>query len=1052
MPELPTGTITFLFTDVEGSTRLWEAHPATMRAVMARHDALLTACFEQHDGVVVRPRGEGDSLFAVFVRASDAVAAALAGQRAVAAEDWGDVGPLRVRMGLHTGEADLGEGDYYGSAVNRTARIRAAGHGGQILLSEATAKLVRGTLPVEAVLLDLGRQRLRDLTEPEQLSQLTAPGLPERFPPLATLDACPNNLPLQLTSFIGRERELAEIAALLRQHRLLTLTGPGGTGKTRLALQACAEALDEFPDGVFFVDLAPLADSALVPSAVAQTLGVQELPGVPLQASVGRFLRDRRLLLLLDNYEHLLAAADFAAALLQAAPSVALLVTSRGPLRVRGEWEYAVSPLPLPPVEDTRLATIGQNPAVGLFVARAQAVRTDFALTAENAPAVAAICGRLDGLLLAIELAAARVRALPPAVLLARLEHRLPVLTGGARDAPARQQTLRGTILWSYALLAPAEQRLFRQLAVFAGGCALELAEAVCADDQSTAGAVRERPPMTHDAQPRAPAAANPEPPNRAPAPADPAPVVREPPLPKEAILDGVASLVEKNLLREREGSDGEPRYGMLETIREFALAELEASGEASVARQQLAVQIVRLARRCTTAYDAIPLDAELDNIRAVASWCIESGELGIGVRLLWALRWYFDFRALGDEPESWRQRLLGLPEAAGPNVSRARLLASVPPALVPLVEQRDSALADMEEAATLSRELGDRPCLALALQMLALLHLTLGEWDAVDEPAEEAHHLWRDLGVIREAITSRGYRFQAALGWGDVGAAKTLLDSLTALARDARVTDRGPVDFFVTLLAAVEGQYAQARAGFEENARRLLASQGPASLNRLYNLHCVGWVALLQGDLRAAAAACAENLALMQYRSAHPEWWLTISIVAQIAERRGAFMASARLLAASGKWRSVLMHPMPMRVLGIGQGRLAAEDRVRAALGEAAFAEAWAAGEALSSDEAIEFGLTVAAELERELLDRRQAEGASRPGAASSQYPDGLSARELEVLRLITVGTSNREIAARLVISVNTVFQHVRSILNKTGCANRTEAAAYALRHGLTK
>ncbi len=348
MSALPTGTITFLFTDVEGSTRLWEAHPAAMRAVMVRHDALLTSVFKRHDGVVVRPRGEGDSLFAVFVRASAAVAAALAGQRALVAEDWGEVGPLRVRMGLHTGEADLREGDYYGSAVNRCARIRAAGHGGQILISEATAKLVRGMLPDGASLRDLGRHRLRDLSEPELLFQLNVPDLPDTFPPLATLDARPNNLPLQLTSFLGRERELAEIANLLKTARLLTLTGPGGTGKTRLALQAAAELLDAFPDGVFFVDLASLTDADLVPAAVARALGVPQNPDLPVRDAVVRFLRGRRLLLALDNFEHLLPAAEFVGVLLQAAAELTVLATSRAPLRVAGEQEYPVPPLALP--------------------------------------------------------------------------------------------------------------------------------------------------------------------------------------------------------------------------------------------------------------------------------------------------------------------------------------------------------------------------------------------------------------------------------------------------------------------------------------------------------------------------------------------------------------------------------------------------------------------------------------------------------------------------------------------------------------------------------
>jgi class 3 adenylate cyclase len=426
-PELPTGTVTFLFTDVEGSTRLWEQHPGPMRQVMTRHDALLTAIVEQHDGVVVRPRGEGDSLFAVFVRASEAAAAALAGQRALAAEDWGVAGSLRVRMGVHTGEADVRDGDYYGAAVNRCARIRGAGHGGQVLLSEVTAQLVRARLPAGASLVPLGLHRLRDLSQPETLFQLSTAGLPATFPPLKTLEAPSHTLPLQLTSFLGREQEVAELLALLRTARLVTLTGPGGTGKTRLALQVAAQLLTAFPDGVFFVDLAPVTDPALVPSAIAQALGLREVPGVPLPDAVRGLLADKALLLVLDNFEHLLAAAPVASALLTACPGVRVLATSRAVLHLPGEHEYPVPPLPLPEAT-AATATLAANPAVALFVARAQAALPSFVLTAETATAVVQICARLDGLPLAIELAAARVKLLPPAALLGRLGQPLPLL------------------------------------------------------------------------------------------------------------------------------------------------------------------------------------------------------------------------------------------------------------------------------------------------------------------------------------------------------------------------------------------------------------------------------------------------------------------------------------------------------------------------------------------------------------------------------------------------------------------------------------------------
>lgn len=914
MPALPTGTITFLFTDVEGSTRRWEQHPHAMRGVMARHDALLTNVFEQHDGVVVRPRGEGDSLFCVFVRASDALSAALAGQRALLAEDWGVVGPLRVRMGLHTGEADLREGDYYGAAVNRCARIRAAGHGGQVLLSATTTRLVRETLPASASLLDLGEHRLRDLSEPEQIYQLEAPDLPEGFPPLKTLGARPNNLPLQLTGFVARERELAALTALLGQYRLVTLTGPGGTGKTRLALHVAADLVNEFPDGVFFVDLAPLTDPALVPSAVAQTLGVQGLPEVPPRDSVLRFLREKHLLLILDNFEHLLAAAEFTGALLQNAPRVSLLVTSRAPLRIPGEREYAVSPLPVPEAEAGSATALAENPAVQLFVLRAQAVRADFALTAENVAAVAAICARLDGLPLAIELAAARVRVLPPVSLLARLDQRLPVLIGGARTTPARQQTLRDAIGWSYALLEPAEQCLFRRLGVFAGGCTFDLAEAVC-----NAGG-----DLGLD------------------------------------LLDGVSSLVEKSLLRERDDPDGEPRYRMFETIREFALGELEASGEAEAVRRQLAVQVVQLARWCAAANDWTRLDVDLDNVRAVLSWCVDRAELSLGARLLWAVQSYFFNRWGLKEQRTWRLRLLALPEAALPSLSRARLLALQPVDFFSDMEP-DQLATELEEAIRLSRELGDPNGLTQALRTLAFLRMTQGRWDDADPLAEEAAHFLLAANDTDAAVHVRGFRINVALARGDVASAAALLAANQTLAGKAGT---GWLLSQEAELAEARGDLALARRLLGEWVQHVEVEQGTQNQVRLTGLVRLTLVALRLDDSQAAVAACVQSMEAQ--RTIGPSRFLpmVLSMLALAAEHGGLLSLSARLSAtiAASTLKPLLNPPAMVRLQAEQQAAVA---RVRAALGEAAFAEAWAAGEALSADAAIEYGLDVVAQLQ---------------------------------------------------------------------------------------
>jgi class 3 adenylate cyclase len=396
MAELPSGTVTFLFTDIEGSTTRWEGHPEAMGVALARHDALVRAAIHEHDGHVVKTMG--DAFHAAFARAQDAVAAAIDAQRRLQAESWGEVGPLRVRMALHTGAAEERDGDYYGPTLNRAARLLAIGRGGQVLLSESTTSLVREAMPSDVRLLDLGRHRLRDLTEPERVSQLVAPDLASDFPPLASLDARPHNLPTHPTALLGRERELADVRRLFEDGaRLVTLTGPGGTGKTRLGLQVAAELLADFEHGVFLVGLAPISDPTLVPSTIAQALGVRDVGNRPIIDAVKDYLRARSLLFLLDNFEQVLPAASVVADLMAACPGLAVLATSREPLRLRGEHEFAVQPLALP--EDGKVTTpeaVSRSPAVALFVQRARAVRADFALNDENAPAVAEICARLN--------------------------------------------------------------------------------------------------------------------------------------------------------------------------------------------------------------------------------------------------------------------------------------------------------------------------------------------------------------------------------------------------------------------------------------------------------------------------------------------------------------------------------------------------------------------------------------------------------------------------------------------------------------------------------
>ncbi|MCC7022208.1 MAG: adenylate/guanylate cyclase domain-containing protein, partial [Thermomicrobiales bacterium] len=479
---LSSGTVAFLFTDVAGSTRLWEIDRAAMHGAVQRQIDLLGTIVTAHGGVLYKVVGDGTQ--AAFSAAVDALGAAVDAQRALLAEPWpGSPGPLRVRMALHVGQATPRDGDHLAAALNRLARLLGAGHGGQILLTESARQLSRDSLPAGVVLRDLGAHRLRDLQEPEKVFQVVAPGLPDTFPPLNSLTGHPTNLTAPPTAIIGRE---AEITDVLRRFdagaRLVTMIGPGGSGKTRLAQEIAAEALGRFADGVFFVDLSPLRQAADVLPAVAVSLGVRENPGQPVREALSFYLSDRALLLVLDNFEQVLGAAADVGALLAACPRLAILATSREALRLRAEQVVRVAPLPVP--EDgapAGLAHLAAVPSVALFVERARAADPAFTLTTDNGLAVAAICRRLDGLPLAIELAAARVRHFPPSVLLARLQRSLPMLTGGPRDAPDRQRTLRQAIAWSYDLLGPEDQALFRALGVFVGGCTFSSAEAVAA-------------------------------------------------------------------------------------------------------------------------------------------------------------------------------------------------------------------------------------------------------------------------------------------------------------------------------------------------------------------------------------------------------------------------------------------------------------------------------------------------------------------------------------------------------------------------------------------
>jgi predicted ATPase/class 3 adenylate cyclase len=818
MPDLPSRTVTFLFTDIEGSTERWEQDRTAMAEAVDRHLALLRQAVETHGGVLFKV--VGDAVQAAFPAAPQAVAAALSAQRALLVEDWGALGSLRVRMALHAGEAEPDDrGDYRAPAINRLAGLLSTGHGGQVLLSLAAQLLARDALPEGCSLRNLGEHRLRDLLEPERVFQLLHPDLPGDFPPLRSLDARPNNLPRQPTPFLGREREVAEVVQMLRDDhlRLLTLTGTGGSGKTRLALQAAAEVLDAFPDGVTFVPLASLSDPALIPSAVAQALEVPEQGGRPVVEVLRDHLAGKQLLLVLDNCEHLLAAvADLVADLLAAIPGLTVLATSRAPLRLRAEREWAVPPLALPwrPPPPPTAEQLSPYAAVRLFIERAQAVRPSFKVDNANAPAVAEICWRLDGLPLAIELAAARVRLFPPEALLARLEKRLPFLTGGARDAPTRQRTLRDAIAWSHDLLDPEERAVFRRLAVIAGGFTLEAAEAVVGPGGGL------------------------------------------------DVVGLVEQLCENSLLRSEEGTGDEPRFGILETVREFAAERLTESGEEEVTRDAHAAFFRMLVEQARAGMEGpeeaawhARLTVEHANVRVALGWLLERGEAETALAMATGVRRFWEFRYHYAEGISWLERALA---AAGPAPTRVRGwgLRSLGN-LVFVNGDARRAIALYEEALAIFRTERDDEGVNIALSSLAIGRTTLGELTAARVAAEEGLAVSRRIGNERgEAYALRGIGFAASVA-GDLPAAVDAYEAALAIFR--RLGEHWAGLNTLTELGWValqQGSLQRARdLGEEAKDRARAEGDLPLALNADALL---GRVALEEGDLDAAGGLLA--------------------------------------------------------------------------------------------------------------------------------------------------------------------------------------------------
>jgi predicted ATPase/class 3 adenylate cyclase len=834
-PDRPTGEVTFLFTDIEGSTRLVSTlGTAAWRPLLARHRTIVRDALVAHGGI--ENQVEGDGFFAVFADAAAATAAVADMQRALQAEPWPDGGAIRVRMGLHTGEGELdAEGAYVGHDVHRAARVGAAGHGGQVLLSEATASLVDGQLGPGLSLRSLGAHRLKDL-RPERIAQLVIDGLPADFPPIRSLDARPNNLPMELSSFVGRERELDEIRALLASTRLVTLTGPGGTGKTRLALQVAASLADEYPDGAWFVPLGSVADTDLVIPAIARAMGVgDDASRSPIDV-LATELEQRQALLVIDNLEQVRGAGSDLGELLRRAGRIRILATSRAPLRISGEQEYPVPGLPTPPDLD-RLGPLEreQLPAairarepealagfesVRLFVARGSSVKPGFAITGANAGDVAAIVAHLGGVPLAIELAAARIRFLTPAAIHERLEGRLDLPGAGAANVPERQRSLRGAIMWSHELLDAPDCRLFERLGVFMGGFDLPRAEAV-AGPAADLG---------------------------------------------EDVLDGLASLVDQSLVRSDEVL-GEPRFSMLEPIREYALERLEAAGSTEVVGERHARAYLALAEELAPALNGDGQRAALDrlelehaNLRAAIDWADarSNAEVALGITIavwrMWQKRGYL---------REARIRVAALiacewfPDA--PPELRAKT-HEVMGGIIYWHGQVYGARPDYEAALAIWREVGSRGEIANACYNLSFV-FTMGAIpelppDASERAAallDEALSTYRSLGdVLGEANVYWGIGTQHFFAREDALAAPAF-ESALALYR--KLGDRTQEAWSLHMLGT-----ARLRLGETDVARGLLAgglrlfmSAGDVAGVTL-GLDDVAAIAVSDGDLVRAA------------------------------------------------------------------------------------------------------------------------------------------------------------------------------------------------------
>ncbi|BCI80105.1 transcriptional regulator [Mycolicibacterium sp. TY66] len=1068
---IPTGTVTLLLADVEGSTRLWETRPDDMTAAFANLDRTLAQLVEPHHGVRPLEQGEGDSFVIAFGRASDAVACALDLQRAA-------LDPIRLRIGIHTGEVQLrDESNYIGPTINRTARLRDLAHGGQSILSSTTADLVTDHLPGAVWMTDLGRHSVRDLPRPEHVMQLCHPDLINDFPPLRTAKpARAHNLPAQLTSFIGRSAQLAQLQESLTEHRLVTLTGAGGAGKTRMAVEISSQLTEKFPDGVWYVDLAPITDPAVVAVAAAHSMGLPDQPGRSIVDIMVRFVADRGVLLLLDNCEHLLdSCGELAMTLLARCPQLTILATSREPIGLAGEVIWRVPSLGL------------ADEAVELFLDRAQQARPGLRLTGDDAERVHDICRRLDGMPLAIELAAARVRALSLGQIVEGLQDRFRVLTGGARTAVRRQQTLRASVEWSFGLLTEPERMLFRRLGVFMGGFDLEAAQAVCATSS----------------------------------------------VEQYQVLDQLGLLVDKSLVVADDGA-GVMRYRMLETMRQYALEKLGESGESVTVRERHRDYYAGKATSTAPHLVSDWANGEFDNLRAALAWSLECADIETALRLASALQpfWVAQARfqeglawfdaALTDEPgdvapHTWARAVadhavLALWGVAPVGLERIDAALSVArqlgdPSLTAAVLNAcgnltvvatETCRTYLEEAARLAQECGDRRILCevrltqalagpfggdpgsraaaeeglgLAGELgdrfmswnircwLGITLFTLGELDEAERmyrplttgsaPDERFRVCLANIGLahvhafrgslaearecndvaLKTSAAMGGWAEDAiytviaftALAGGDGAAARAACETCwqrTVPQRELFIRSLNPMAD--ALLAC--GELAAARRWADDTVAVV------SGWHKMVALHARSRVAIAQGELAQAERDAHEALAIAAQTRGFIRLPDIVERLAQLAVCAGEHQFAARLLGAADALRQrngIVRYQIYDHEVSDAQA--AARDM----LGDADFQSAWHEGATLSADEAIAFA--------------QRGRGTRRRPASGWE---SLTPTERDVVRHVSDGLSNKDIAARLFMSPRTVQTHLTHVYAKLGLESRVQLAKEAARH----